>query len=273
MFGLVLGILGLGFAIWQTFLAQQQTRDAKRLSENIVSIYNSLSTRYIEVFPLFYPLIANLISKAKSKIVICCDFPAYGSFSDNKTWIIYRAAIESKLDEGIEVNIICLNQKRRTSRIQEQLMFDDSTWKEWSEKNKNKIKAFLCNRFPELAGRTPQETEVKITDKFNSLTSVAFLGAFTDTDKEVVKNGFPKAILTEVDEPLTVHFWIVDGKEAIFSIPVFETKPTEIGFETNPTEIGFVTSDAKLIEAFLILSQSYQHSGVLRGDTDQSQKS
>src|SRR5947209_5462850 len=81
--------ISVGFGIWSVRTQRksvQTTAGIVRSTENIVqktqAIQNALTTRSIGVFPSFLRDIVQIVKTADERVVILCDFPAYGCVSD-----------------------------------------------------------------------------------------------------------------------------------------------------------------------------------------------
>jgi hypothetical protein len=49
--------------------------------------------------------VADLLEKAVGEILIVCDYPAFGFFSNPTDWLRYRHAIERRLQSGVSVSM------------------------------------------------------------------------------------------------------------------------------------------------------------------------
>src|ERR1700681_533358 len=67
---------------------------AKTQIGKLEDLEKTSSTRYLDEFPKFLPRINELIKNANDKLIIFCDIPAYGNFSDPLSWKFYRRAID-----------------------------------------------------------------------------------------------------------------------------------------------------------------------------------
>jgi hypothetical protein len=65
-------------------------------AHNLKSMTGKLSTRYLGTFPEYLSEIAELLKGAKKRIDICCDFPAYGHFSNVDAFRSYRNVLSQK---------------------------------------------------------------------------------------------------------------------------------------------------------------------------------
>jgi hypothetical protein len=201
-------------------------KDSKAQLNNLHTIQGSISTRYLAEFPFFIPDIVKLIKEARKEVDIFCDIPAYGQFSARSDWIQYSQALES-LNENVMITMTCLNPERRVSFYHEQFL-QDITWESWREGpvNKERLKHLL-------AAKHSKET-------INTLTEEAFVEFLEDTNRLMIKTDLARADVREIEAFMPTYFWLVDGTDAIFSIPSF--------YEEH-SEYGFITTDQKLIDA------------------------
>src|SRR5207248_7762391 len=81
----------------------------------------SLSTRYIGKFPFFLPQIVEVLASASHDIVIFCDFPGYGDFSDPPNALEYRQVIEKQMQRGVAVELTCMSEENRKKYSMEHL--------------------------------------------------------------------------------------------------------------------------------------------------------
>jgi hypothetical protein len=198
-----------------------------------------LSTRFIGEFPKFLPQITELISRASERITIFCDFPGYGHYSDYKDWLEYRHAIERQ-SENIPISLTCFTEKRRLHCHGEQFSEEERTWEEWKkgEAVRDQLKHFL---------------QVHQKDaNVDALTQDTFANLLEETDKEMLRGAFIRAVVNEIDTYIPLYFWLIDEKEgqgeAIFTIPSFSNKHLEY---------GFYTSVPKLTSAFAEMRDRY----------------
>ena len=190
------------------------------------TIKQSLSTRYIGVFPEYYPKIIELIEGADNKIFIICDFPCYAGFSDRKNWLRYKHALERKAAEGKKIRLICFDETLRREVLQEQFFTANANWEEWKEIAANKM------RLQALIASYPKES-------LEQLTKDRFLEMLEGEEKLALVDTFRKAEVTETGISMPFYFWLIDERRAIFAI-------AGMGEE----EHGFSTIDQQLINAF-----------------------
>jgi hypothetical protein len=251
LFGLVLGIVALALAIWhlreikgisrethrQQEEAGRQTTELHSLADRLEEIRGSLSTRYIGEFPHYISDLAHLIGRAEENILICCDIPAYGHFSDRQNWVEYSYEIQKKANDGITIQLACFSEQGRLRNHYEQFSTDEQLWNQWKRdpKAKEHLNQFLKSH----------KSKVEI----EALTMMQFANLLEETDKQMLNGPFVNATLYEIDGYIPMYFWLVDKNEAIFAIP---------SFTNTQSEYGFRTSDPKLISALVEMGEHYR---------------
>jgi hypothetical protein len=76
-----------------------------------------------------------------------------------------------------------------------------------------------------------------------------FINHLQHQQKKSLADDFTTAIKMEISTVFAMHFWIVDGGRAIFSVP---------NFAEGPTELGFLTSDTRLVQALRSIHARYK---------------
>jgi hypothetical protein len=262
-----LGILALLLAIWhlreikgqsretgvlarethaQAHETRTQANELHCLADRLEEMRGSLSTRYIGEFPHYIPNLVDLIRHAHGEVLICCDFPAYGQFSDRLNWLEYSHEIQKKADLGITIRLACLSEEGRLRDHHEQFSKEEQLWDEW--KKNPQVEAHLH----QFLKAHKSNLEIK------ALTMEEFASLLEDTDKHMLDGPFGTAILEEIDGVIPMYFWLIDRIEAIFAIP---------SFTNRQSEYGFFTSDPRLISALVEMGEHYRsasRSGGLR---------
>jgi hypothetical protein len=232
--GIVLGIFALLVAIYHVAEIKLVLTSTKSQLTSLETIQNSISTRYLAEFPYFIPDIVKLIREARKEIHIFCDIPAYGQFSARSDWIQYSHALED-VDEKVKIKLTCLNSERRISFYREQFL-QETSWDQWKEldNNRERLKQLLSAK--------------RSTVKIEALTEEVFIEFLEDTNTLMLRGVFSRAELREIAGFMPTYFWLVDGTDAIFSIP---------SFSGGHTEYGFITTDQKLISALGEMRERY----------------
>jgi hypothetical protein len=251
LFGLILGIVALALAIWhlreikgisrethhQQEEAGRQTTELHSLADRLEEIRGSLSTRFIGEFPHFISDLVDLIKHAEKEVLICCDVPAYGQFSDRHNWLEYSHEIQKKADLGITIRLACFSEKARLRSHHEQFSKEEASWDEW--KGDPKVREHL-NQFLKSHKKNLE---------IEALTMAEFANLLEDTDRQMLDGAFGTATLHEIEGDIPMYFWLVDQNEAIFTIP---------SFINRQSEYGFFTSDPKLISALVEMGEHYR---------------
>src|SRR6185295_13442886 len=204
-------------------------------AQNLKSIVEPSSTRYLADFPSYLSNIAEFLEKATASIVIFCDFPAYGRFSSLQAFTDYKIVLERKRGAGVPVHLTCLSPTQRALAIQQQF--------EKSFEKKPKSSAFL-----KLLKRFLDDYGVA-TDKPRELSPARFSELAEEANTDMIKEVFPRHDCFEVDQPMHIFFWMIDRREAVFSV---------VSRSEKALEHGFYTRDARLIEAFEAMRTRYQ---------------
>ena len=246
LIGLILAAVALGVGVWHVIElrhvmreAREQADEAKLHTAALDEVRKSLSTRYIGKFPEYYSTIVELLDRANHSIIIFCDFPAYGSFTDRPTWVRYHQTIERKsLQENMEISITCLDEAHRSEYVKEQLFKDIKGWDEWKQSERKRLE--------QLIKATPE------APNFDPLTREDLLAIFIKAEQQELKTTFAAATRKEIDTIMPLYFWLIDGYSAIFAIPSLSERAVEHGFSTT---------DSKLTSAFLEMRDRY-HRGI-----------
>jgi hypothetical protein len=241
IFSLVVLAVGPMVTVLTVALSLIGFRSARSQVRELGEIRQSLSTRYIGQFPDYIPEVVDLIKTANKEILIAYGQVTFGLFSWREQWLEYRTALEQKLQEGITVDLLCLDDTQRKTHQMEQFSLDKMPWDQ--KINDAQFKERL-----------------QILEKHYSTKNVAhldrdaFLAVLEDEQKRVLNNEFRTAIITEIDVPFAMHAWVVDSRRAIFTVP---------NFAEGPSELGFSTSDVGLIKAIESIHLRYKNRRVV----------
>jgi hypothetical protein len=231
-------LIAAPFTFLALIFAWKQFGDARHHTQELSKIENALSTRFIGKFPEYLEKITGLVERAQKSISILCDYPAYSSFTDHRQYERYRNALRDQLiaEPRLEIRMICLDQAQRAKINREQFSDAIADWEGWKKRNHEALEKL--QRAHKLAVPTEQLTVQQMFDIFES------------DDKRIIDD-FGGVGVCEVSCDFSIHFWIADGHEAIFAIPL-------VGGDA--LEYGFSTSDNKLITAFNQLADRYAKS-------------
>lgn len=186
-------------------------------SRRLRGIHESLSTRVVGNFPDNVSEITDLLGAAKGQVVVVCDSPAYGFFSNRKAYLDYRHKLQTLVDDGVEIKMVTFDRERSIEASRAQFGEDIGKIRE--------LDAYK-QHFIEAEGAQPRTAE----------EFFEYLESKVDREREVFAN-----VLAETNGSIPLYFWIVDGREAVFSFPTLRKQPPEVAFRT---------SDKWLIEIF-----------------------
>lgn len=210
--------------------ARSQGSEAKGHTLALQEVKASLTTRYLGPFPQYMPDIIAVVGGAKEKLVICCDFPAYGRFADPTRWLEYEQAIERKIHSGIRVSLTCLDADCRVKFNSEQFSKEIGEWDDWK---RSKLGEASLKELIDYYGDRGETIDTLSRERFQELLE--------KSDQRMLAGPFGRAERREIHDLMPIYFWLADGRSAVFSIPSFAGKVTEY---------GFITFDQKLISAF-----------------------
>jgi hypothetical protein len=232
--GIAIIALLLAFAHGRNLSKAQSRLD--KVTEDLKKVLETLPTQPLYEFPHYLHRIAQLVSDAKRSIIVCSDYPAYGSFSNPVAYLKYGNSLRTKcLENHVTVAIYCLNtENRRKSTIEE---FKEEDWVAYKRENEKLIRDYLTIHSHDLSEEAL---------RYDDLTYEAFLSLIINEDTNSLASEFGGASVKELKEKPPVYFWYIDDA-MVFVIP------------SGPrlTENGFYTRDPHLINGVLDLAQRY----------------
>lgn len=225
LIGLILGIVALGVGVYHVV-------EIRRALANLRVVQSSISTQYLGEFPRFLKDIVDLVKDARHSLVIFCDYPGYGAFSDPPMALEYQQAIQRQKQANVNIDFTCLDAKTRKKNISDQ--FGGQDWVDWAtdEEKRNKVLRFLRDR------NHPNPQNATITELIDYLHAL---------DQRLLDEPHLKHA-KEIVLHMPIYFWIADKQKAIFTIPT-------VG---RSFEHGFLTSDHALIQALLEMYERYK---------------
>lgn len=113
-----------------------------------------------------------------------------------------------------------------------------SNWDEWKQESNNEIQ---LRNYLEVPHRKQHHHIGTLT--FDQLTKL-----LEEDDQEMLRKSLAGAERHETNENIPLSFWMIDKKEAIFSIR---------GDPDTPMEYLFYTTDSKLLTAFQDMMKGY----------------
>lgn len=216
---------------------RSQSKKAREHTKKLGEIEHAMSTRYIG--PDFLPEIVGIIENAKERVVIFCDFPAYGSFAEPDNYLRYARVIEDKILEGVTVELTYLKPKLQHQYMRERFPANREEWNKWKGKPENKC---LIDKLLQAHGRTNHDEDLNLED---------FVGLIDDNEAKALSGTFGLAKKFIVDSYMPIYCWIVDDNKAgaaVFSLP---------SLSPEAFEHGFITRDTKLITALAGMRDGY----------------
>ncbi|HKO55154.1 MAG TPA: hypothetical protein VJ276_04705 [Thermoanaerobaculia bacterium] len=199
---------------------------------HLSQIRGSLPTQHLGEFPNYLRHIVQLVDRADRRIIICCDFPAYGSFSNPEAFLEYRQALERRIGDGVPVRIACLGAAPREARTREQFLKTAAAWEEWKRKEVDKFETYL-------SFHSTQHDPA-------SLQNEDFVKMIVAEDTNVLASTFAAAAKQDLETAPPIYFWLVDDS-MVFVIP----SPHRL------MEHGFVTQDSHFIDGICDIARRY----------------
>lgn len=227
--GLILTIIALGIASWQSHQATKQVSELKEIK-------NQLSTKYLGNYPSYLSDIHLLLSQAQSSILIVSAMPIQGIFTRYINWERELDMLKEKASQGVKITLVCENDANR--KIQTNLQFgkhftDFDVWKKKGSTSAS-LKS-LIKRF----GNNEEEKSITVENFFQLLNK---------GHESVISELSKIATVYESDIKLDYRCWIIDDKLGIFGYP---------SFTKDVIAHGFYTNDINMIDAMKENSNKY----------------
>lgn len=219
-------------------LIDESTDGMSKIARGLDEIRGSLSTHYLGKINDYLPLVIDEIKKAERSIIILCDFPAYGYFTDHDEYNKYRIALRDRIDNGIKVSVMCLNESCRADSNRKVLLITEDNWDDW------KLTQEHISWLQKLGYSI---------DDIDGLDMKGFLETLDRVDQEMLGVYCNGADIEEVNAVLPFDIWLIDGKRIIFA---FST------YSGDASQYGFFTKDEKLISAFAEIIDRYHFNKV-----------
>src|SRR3989442_4986042 len=131
-------MLGLFLAVLGTLFAVLSIRDGRKLTKDLRSVFDHLTTKEIGAFPAYMSEVDRIISDARESVFIATDFPGHGAWRDRGRYGAYVKAIENRKADRIRrghplsVQILCLDPEGRSKALADR--YPDSSWPEYLQK-------------------------------------------------------------------------------------------------------------------------------------------
>jgi hypothetical protein len=220
MLGLLLAVMGTSFAVLSI-------QDGRKLTRELRSIFDHLTTKEIGAYPTYMGEVERIISEARESIFIATDFPGHGVWNDRGRYGSYVKAIENRKAERVRsghplsVQVLCLDADARGDAIAAR--FPETRWKEYVKKG----------TFPRSRRLYEELENCEVPD-----ARPAFLQEMVARQQRAIDADLRFADRWEYHGIMPVYLWIIDGEKAVFAIPSFGDQLTEYGFYTE--EVGLV---------------------------------
>src|SRR3989449_9096670 len=117
MLGLFLAVLGTLFAVFSI-------RDGRKLTKDLRSVFDHLTTKEIGAFPAYMTEVDRIISDARESVFIATDFPGHGVWRDRGRYGAYVKAIENRKADRVRrghplsVQVLCLDSNGRARALE-----------------------------------------------------------------------------------------------------------------------------------------------------------
>lgn len=207
----VIGLIIAIIAIWQ---ATKHAKELKRQTQGFQKVVESISTKYINNYPNYIKEITELISTAEKDILIVTADITKGVVASHTDWIKYIQSLSNKLEtQNVRLKILTYDRSRRSEHQNERIL----DWEKFQKNNEQKITQFSKYR--------------KYSDPISKVD--IFLKELEALNNEITNFTLKHGEFEETNTPLTLYFWIVDDKEAIFVIPSINTDDNEVAFRTK----------------------------------------
>lgn len=222
-------VLALLLAMLGTLFAVQSIQDGRKMTKDLRSVFDHLTTKAIGPFPDYMNELERLITTARDSVVIACDFPAYGAWADRGRWGALCKALENRKAERVrsgrkfEVRMLVLDGPARSRALEDR--FPETDWRDYVRRG-----GFQKSRrmYEELENTRVSEQRDK------------FLAQMEERQERGLDAELRFAERWETSQLLPVHLFIADGERALFSIP---------GYGEELMEFGFMTEEAGLVRA------------------------
>ena len=242
----ILSFISVLLAVIALYSASRQHTEMKRQIiklddqlKQLDDIRRALTTRFIGRFPDYFPQAVMMIERAEKEIVVVCEYPGIGIFTTPPANLRFRQALVRKQMENIPIQITFLNSKWRRKVAEEQFSKTGDDWEEWKKGNRTLVTQFLKNYSKGISAE--------------QLSRQDLLEILSMLDAKILSQEFDNIPYIEIDTSIPMHWFLIDGKEAIFSIA---------SYKHRIDATGFLTSDQTIISALMEMSDRYHRSYV-----------
>ena len=230
-------LIALAVAFSGVVFAVRSISDRRKMTRDLRSVFDHLTTRGLGPFPSYMAEVERLIGEARHGLVIACDCPGYGVWADRGRYSAYLKALEERkadrvrCSQAFSVQIVTLDGEGRARELERR--FPETEWKEYVKRG-----GFSRSRrlYQELENCAVPESRQK------------FLTEMAARQERAIAADLRFAECREVAGMLPIHFWIVDEERAVFVIP---------GADGDGGDFGFVTEEVGLVQGLLSIFQRY----------------
>src|SRR3954464_2780427 len=116
-------LLGLFLAVLGTFFAVLSIRDGQKMTRELRSVFDHLTTKEIGSFPAYLTEVDRIISEARESIFVATDFPGHGAWADGAAYGAYVKALENRKAERVRrghplsIQVLCLDADAREKAL------------------------------------------------------------------------------------------------------------------------------------------------------------
>jgi len=210
-----------------------------------------IRTHYVQTFPMFIrDHICPCLRSVEKEVLIACDFPAYGRFSDNNAHAEYRAILNEHRREGRAVRLIVPDREFRKELIGRQFSNDEKQFANLREKDPEFAELLLD--FGQAIGEGIECLE-QFVEKATDIQEMAL------RDFAKARKGLAACTVFEAPFVLSLHMWIADSANAVFSLPMLSSDTEEHGIRTH--DIGLVRALRSIWQNYRDRSKPFASSG------------
>src|SRR5437660_10632694 len=131
-------LLGLGLAVLGTLFAMLSIKYGPKLTRDLRTVFDHLTTREAGAFPAYMEEVERLIADARESIFVATDFPAHGVWTDRGRYGNYVKALENRKADrvrrghALDIQILTLDAESRERALETR--FPESRWKDYVKK-------------------------------------------------------------------------------------------------------------------------------------------
>src|SRR5437660_5181215 len=128
-------LLGLMLAVFGTLFAVLSIRDGQKMTRDLRSVFDHLTTKEAGSFPAYMAEVDRLIAEARESIFIATDLPGHGAWADRGQYGAYVKALENRKADRVRrghplnIQLLTLDVTGRERALQER--YPESRWKDY----------------------------------------------------------------------------------------------------------------------------------------------